>query len=146
MSKELSGELQEFLAYLRAEAECHKQALAEKEQDIVACERVVAILNEWRQSKYDPADSGRDELDLTGCRTQGEALYLIAKRNSGVVRVKDAGDLIADAGLSKAKKSSLVATLHNYLSSNQDWEWQSPGVFSLVGYKNGQPEENTKQN
>lgn len=144
MSRELSGECQGFIAHLRAEAECHKQALAEKEQDIAACERVLAILNERRQSKSNPVDSRRVKLDFTGCRTQREALYRIAQHNNGVLRVKDAGDLIADAGPSKAKQSSLVATLHNYLSRNQDWEWQAPGVFSLVGYKKGQGEENTE--
>lgn len=146
MNTELSGEFQEFIAQLRTEAEYHKQALAEKERAIAEFERSMAAFDEWRQSKYDPVDSSRDEIDLTDCRTQGEALYRIAKHSGGVVRVKDAGDLIADAGLSKAKQSSLVATLHNYLSRNQDWEWHSPGVFSLVGHKKGQPEENTEQN
>lgn len=140
----MSGEFQEFIAHLQAEAECHKQALAEKEQDIAVCERVLSILNERRQYKSDPVDSRRVEPDFTGCRTQREALCRIAQHNSGVVRGKDAGDLIADAGPSKAKKSSLVATIHNYLSSNQDWDWQAPGVFSLVGYKKGQAEENTE--
>lgn len=138
MSKEVSDDLQEFISHLEAEVEFDKQVLAEKEQALAECKRVAASLNKWKQGKFDLDDGIREELDLADCRTQREALYRIARRNNGLVRVKDAGDLIADAGLSSAKKSSLVATLHNYLSGNQDWEWQEPGLFSLVGYKNGQ--------
>lgn len=85
MSTELSGECQGFIAPLQAKAEWHKQALADKKRDIANFERAMAAFNEWRPSKYDPDR--------------------IAQHSSGVVRVKDAGDLIADAGLSKAKKS-----------------------------------------
>ena len=70
--------------------------------------------------------------DIRGCASQRDALRYIAHRNNGVVRLNGAVDLIMEAGLTSGKRSSLRASLYNYVNDSNDWEFVDRGVFRLL--------------
>ena len=45
-----------------------------------------------------------------------------------------AGDLIIAAGLTDAKRASVIATAHRFMSHSPDWEWTEPGSFRLKAF------------
>ena len=69
--------------------------------------------------------------DTTHCKTQRASLYEITRLNEGIVRATEAGDLIITAGLTDAKRASVIATTHRFMSHSNDWEWTEPGTFRL---------------
>ena len=69
--------------------------------------------------------------DLTGCKTQRAALEQIALISDGMVKVVEASQLILDAGLSKGRKASVIATSHRTMTEDEKtWTWVAPGLFS----------------
>lgn len=85
-------------------------------------------------------DDGADQddrvapADIAHCKTQRSALYEIARLNDGIVRATAAGDLIMAAGLTDAKRASVIATAHRFLIHSADWEWTDPGTFRLKAF------------
>lgn len=90
--------------------------------DIAAVERTMSIIE---------TKANLTAADIAHCRTQRAALREIAIRNNGIVRTIAASDLILEAGLSEAQRSSIISTTHRYLSQSDDWEWTAPGTFRL---------------
>ena len=101
----------------------------ELERKIAVCTEALRLYNE---SPSDPADIDPLIAILSGCRTQREALHTIARHNDGIVRARDAAQLIYDAGLSRGKLSSVISTTHNLLSYGYEWERVAPGMFRLI--------------
>ena len=109
-------------------AELHdKQAqLAEEDQetaaDIAAVQRTMSILE---------TKPNVTAADIANCQNQRADVREIARRNDGIVRPIEACDLILEAGLSQAQRSSIITTMHRYMSQSDEWEWAAPGTFRL---------------
>ena len=81
----------------------------------------------------DPDTAGSDiSEEIKKCRTQRDVLYVLARANRGIVDVNPASDIILKAGLSSGKKSTVVSTIHHFMTTSSDWEKISPGRFLLV--------------
>ena len=70
--------------------------------------------------------------DISGCKTQREAIFVIAERNFGELDLKAASDLIQASGMSKATSRTIAGSLHSYVSKSPDWEKIGPSKFRLV--------------
>ena len=105
--------------------------LAEEDQetaaDIAAVQRTMSIL----ETKANETAAKVTAADIANCRNQRAAIPEIARLNDGIVRPIEACDLILEAGLSQAQRSSIITTMHRYLSQSDDWEWTAPGTFRL---------------
>ena len=121
----------QMLNSLLAELYTKQAQLAEEDQetarDIAAVERTMSILEAKPNEPKDKVTAA----DIAHCRTQRAALREIARLNEGIVRATEAGDLILAAGLSEAQRSSIITTIHRYMSQSDDWEWTEPGTFRL---------------
>ena len=121
----------QMLNSLLAELYTKQAQLAEEDQetarDIAAVERTMSIL----EAKPNEPATKVTAADIAHCRTQRAALREIARLNEGIVRATEAGDLILAAGLSEAQRSSIITTIHRYMSQSDDWEWTEPGTFRL---------------
>ena len=95
--------------------------------DIAAVQRTMSIL----EAKPNEPEAKVTAADIAHCRTQRAALREIARLNDGIVRPIEASDLILGAGLSQAQRSSIITTIHRYMSRSDDWEWTEPGTFRL---------------
>ena len=70
--------------------------------------------------------------DILDCKTQREALYVIAQKGGRVVDANEAGDLIMAAGKSKGQRSTIISTAHRYMSTNPDFVKIGPSKFRLI--------------
>ena len=70
--------------------------------------------------------------DIVNCKTQRECLYVIASKNDSNLDLNPAADLVIAAGKSQGMRSTVVSTLHHFMSNSDDWEWVSPSQFRLV--------------
>ena len=70
--------------------------------------------------------------DILDCETQRECLYVIARKNDSSLDLNPAADLVIAAGKSQGMRSTVVSTLHHFMSHSDDWEWVSPSNFRLV--------------
>ena len=118
------------LAELYAKRERLAEEVREVNRDIAAVERTLSILPEASADQ----DNRVAPTDIAHCKTQRAALYEIARLNDGIVRATAAGDLIIAAGLTDAKRASVIATAHRFLRHNADWEWTDPGTFRLKAF------------
>ena len=73
--------------------------------------------------------------ELADSGSQRQALYAIAYRNGGIVRVSQAAELIIAAGLSQSSKNVLFSTLWKAMNDSDNWEYVAPGTFRLVLYR-----------
>ena len=121
------GEVDTLLSQWKAE-------IAELQQMVDAIEWARQIFDESFPSKGAVTTLNLDPAVIRHCRTQREALQEIAKRNGGIVRVREAAPLILAAGLSQAKLPSITSTAHNLLNGNDEWEYVEPGTFRLVDF------------
>lgn len=70
--------------------------------------------------------------DIVDCKTQRECLYVIARKNDCDLDLNPAADLILAAGKSRGMRSTVVSTLHHFMTNSDDWEWVGPSHFRLV--------------
>ena len=98
--------------------------------DIAAVERTMSIL----ETPANQTAAKATAADIANCRNQRAAVREIAKRNDGIVRPIEACDLILEAGLSQALRSSIITTMHRYMSQSDEWEWAAPGTFRLKSF------------
>ena len=69
--------------------------------------------------------------DLDGCPSQRRAMYIIGEINNGIIELNDAASLVVAAGMSRTGVRTVSATLHNYMSNHDDFEWIGPSRFRL---------------
>ena len=69
--------------------------------------------------------------DLDGCPSQRKAMYIIGEINDGIIELNDAAALVVAAGMSKTGVRTVSATLHNFMSNHNDFEWIGPSRFRL---------------
>ena len=100
--------------------------------DINAVKRVLVLLNAEIENDASPMHMATTPASIAHCRTHMDAAVKMARSNGNILRVTPAGKMIKAAGLSNAKISSITATLHNRMSSSDDWEYIEPGTFLLV--------------
>ena len=75
---------------------------------------------------------GRATLsDIAGCPSQRRAMYVIAEKNDGIINLNEAAALVVAAGMSKTNVRTVSATLHNFMSKNDAFEWIGPSKFRL---------------
>ena len=70
--------------------------------------------------------------DIAHCITQREAAYVIAKLNGGVVDLNTAAVVIKAAGLSKGMVSTVLSSLHNFMTHAPQWNYLRPSTFEIV--------------
>ena len=70
--------------------------------------------------------------DLDGCPSQRKAMYVIGEINDGIIELNDAAALVVAAGMSKTGVRTVSATLHNFMSNHDDFEWIGPSRFRLT--------------
>ena len=80
----------------------------------------------------EPVSGTATVRDITHCSTQREAARVIAEVNDGDIDLKSAARVIAAAGLSKGLVSTIVSSLHNFMSNSADWGYSGPSKFRLV--------------
>ena len=69
--------------------------------------------------------------DLDGCPSQRSAMYIIGEINDGIIELNNAAALVVAAGMSKTGVRTVSATLHNFMSNHDDFEWIGPSKFRL---------------
>ena len=79
-----------------------------------------------------PICGGATVDDIVDCKTQRECLYVIARKNDSSLDLNPAADLVIAAGKSQGMRSTVVSTLHHFMTNSDDWEWVSPSQFRLV--------------
>ncbi len=133
----IEGLLADLIAR-RAELEEQTKAV---DRDIGSTERTLTLLTDALENPSDTGELGNPITadTISDCETQRAALYRIAEMNGGIVRATEAGVLILEAGLSDAKKASVIATVHKFMSQSDDWEWTEPGSFRLKTYEEPEP-------
>ena len=70
--------------------------------------------------------------DIAHCITQREAAYVIAKLNGGVVDLNTAAVMIKAAGLSKGMVSTVLSSLHHFMTHAPQWVYVGPSTFEIV--------------
>lgn len=70
--------------------------------------------------------------DIVDCKTQRECLYVIARKNDCDLDLNPAADLVIAAGKSRGMRTTVVSTLHHFMTNSDDWEWVGPSQFRLV--------------
>ena len=118
----LRNDLVAMIAGWRAE-------IADLERKIAACEEALRLYDE---SPSVSASANADIAIIEGCRTQREALRAIAAHNDGILRAREAAQIIHDAGMARGKLTSAVSTVHNLLNSGEEWERVAPGTFRYL--------------
>ena len=86
-------------------------------------------------NEHDPNEDvkcGRATVaDIADCPSQRQAMYVIAEKNDGTLKLNRAAELVMAAGMSKSNVRTVSASLHNYLSNNDDFDWIGPSEFRL---------------
>ena len=130
MATELAN-IKTILARLEAKYRTLQDQMAEVEQDKIAVERTIALLEEeigLPTREY--GQPGVTAADLRHCKNQPEAVRAYARLNNGVVAVTKAAKAMYDAELSAGKLSSLKSSVHRFLSDHpNEWDYVEPGVF-----------------
>ena len=80
----------------------------------------------------EPVSGTATAQDIAHCRTQREASHIIAEKNGGTIDLNSAALVIKAAGLSKGMVSTVVSSLHNFMTHSDDWLWTGPSQFELV--------------
>ena len=125
----------DFLAYLVAEEERLCQEIKDAQARLERVSTSRAMYEEWekgaprREPPQDPRFTEFVQAIKARCRTQREALWVIATMNEGKVREMEAGRAIIAANLSRGKLASVVSTIHKYMNESENWAWTEPGVF-----------------
>ena len=70
--------------------------------------------------------------EIEKSKNQRAALKMIASRQGGRVRVRDAARLIERSSLTKGQLASIRATLLRYVKEHPDWVSEGDGYFALV--------------
>ena len=101
--------------------------------DLAAVHRAMALATGDGESGGMPVHGSVKPEHVAGCRTHLDAATIMAACNNGVLMVTAASKVIKAAGLSDAQAGSIAATLHNRVSSSEDWEYLAPGQFRYKG-------------
>ena len=119
-----------LIAELRMESETLRERASALESEAVVYEQALALAD--GRSEDESMQVGNVAIDdLKECKSQRDALYLIATANGGVVNATEAGKLIFRSGLSRGKQKSVISTAHRFLTDSEDWDWVGAGTFRL---------------
>lgn len=88
----------------------------------------------------EPVSGAAVAKDISHCRTQREASYVIAEINSGDIDLKSAARVIKAAGLSDGMLNTIVSSLHHFMSHSDDWNYTGPSQFELLACREDTPE------
>ena len=124
--------IRQLLDQLYAERGELEQAMEANSHSIAAAEHVLELMEPPRIFEMTITHGKTVASDISGASTYLEAAVIMAQANKGVLRVTDASKLINAAGISDAKVASIAATLHNRLSTHDDWEYVEPGTFKWI--------------
>ena len=102
--------------------------------EIDAIERVLSMIAP-PETEDGPTHGTTKPDDIRDAKTHMAAAVIMAEMNRGLVKVTPAAKLIIAADLSDGKVSSVAATLHNRMTSSDDWEYIKPGTFRWKLYK-----------
>ena len=131
------SEARAYVGRLRNRAAALDRRIAALRAEQVAVQRLRQATLEWIAAKSVPSSGGDDRplsaADAMRCSTQREVLREWASRNGGVVRLREAVDLLIESGKARGQRAGVRATLNNYCRDSDDWRYQSPGVYRWVG-------------
>lgn len=78
---------------------------------------------------------------ISHCRTQREAAYVIAEVNGGPIDLNSAAVVIREVpGLSSGMLSTVVSSLHHFMTHSEDWNHTGPSQFELLACRESAPE------
>lgn len=126
-------ELQDMLSHLHDQLKIRERAVEAMRRDIEAVERTIAIM---RIHDGAPLSNGASEpisvdpSEVMGA-SQMDALMLLADRNGGLVRVKEAKRLFVEAGLTKSKKAASQIITSRLIRSGR-FEWAESGTYRRI--------------
>ena len=137
----LESELDALHGWLDDDEQYHQDKAVRSRQNKATVVHTQRLLRQWRletaaaASEDGPTHFGVSPSAITACPTIREAMAVIACGSNGYLRYRTAARVIMDAGLSKSKNlSHLARDLHERLKQDQDWVWDSPGVFEYLPY------------
>ena len=87
----------------------------------------------------EPVSGAATVQDISHCRTQREAAYVIAEINNGDIDLKTAAHVIKAVGLSRGMLNTVVSSLHNFMTHSKDWSYVGPSKFELVARREVAP-------
>ena len=121
----------------KAEADLAEAEAVRAKIDVRAVDRqsITTSLSRGRHSHIVPGQ-------IRHCHTQHAALQEIARLSDGLVNATDAAPLIMAAGKTQStERSSVISTLHKYMTDENVWEWHDHGVYRLKAYTPPEPEK-----
>ena len=124
--------VQQLLDTLYAKRGELEAAMKANEFSISAAEHVLDLMGPPNVFEDTPTHGKTLPSDVASASTHLDAAVIMAHANNGLLLVTPASKVIHAAGLSQAKAGSIAATLHNRLSSHDDWKYVGPGTFKLV--------------
>ena len=135
-----NANFQRYLHDLHTKEKILTKELESVQHQIRQADEVLSAFGQWSEtaSPEAPHDQGRHSHigpdDIAHCPTQHAALQEIARLSGGLANATSAADVLLGAGMTQAKKRSLVSTLGNFLSDEDVWEWVEPGVYRLRNF------------
>lgn len=128
-----SNDVRTLLAQLNQALADVDGARAALVRDIQAVERTITLLTGEPSEEGEVLHGKTRPIDIEDCQTQIEAARLMALRNGGILLLTPASKMILAAGLSEGKLSSVRSSLHNRMSTSDEWEYLEPGEFRYLG-------------
>ena len=126
------GAVQQLLNQLYAQRSELEAAIEANNYSIAAAAHVLELIEPLTMFDDTPTHGKTVPDDVAEASTHLDAAIIMANANHGLLMITPASKVIKAAGLSQAKAGSIAATLHNRLSSHDDWEYVEPGTFKLV--------------
>ena len=126
-------DLEEYLVALCATEERLAAEWNETKRRIEAVRSTLHTFPDWRMSNpvvETLAETSVTIQDIADCKTQREALEVIAMLSKGIVRSKIAGRLLMDADLSKSQTLKAAnASAYRIMHDRSEWEYHTEGTF-----------------
>ena len=136
------NELDGVLGWLDDYEQFHQELATFARRNKATVRHAVNLLKQYRVETAPSSGDGSglthygiSASDIVNCPTILEALGVIACKSNGYLHYRTAGRLVQEAGLSKSKNlSNLASDLLYQLKRHKDWERHSPGVFKYLPY------------
>ena len=135
------NELVPRLTFIRAEREKTTYWISLlKGEEVAGMRELRSVAGERVNGYVEPDGNNAEEeivcgnvtlSDLAGCPSQRKAMYIVGEMNGGVIDLNQAAALVVAAGMSKTGVRTVSASLHNFMSNSEDFEWTAPSMFRL---------------
>ena len=141
MATDTITELQQVKVNVEAELETAKRDLEaaqsrydEMQEQHQGLNSTIALLAKLARGREAAASTTEPVVntDFTGARNMIQRLERIGDQTGGVIRLTQAAEILIEAGVTKAKKRTLVSSVYKALDRSDTWEKVKPGLFHRV--------------